>query len=453
VEPLKRLYPTRQVYFRANGKVRFLSLSPLSQIAMTALALGATGWLGIVTFNYISLDGTLAKKEQELSDSRKAYNALNSDLSRLEDQLQGTMKAVEAKQHYLESLLGNTDGDVAEEPPRATEHSPPKAGEEPPKADDDAAAIENDGTADDRNAASDESGDDHAPGIGGPFTAAPDDNAPDAPAGVAATHTSWQMAEPWRLTLGAPVPDTLPEVSTSRLKAIEQQIVAMRDSQLKLARLVISYSTDRIAAITKGFATAGLSVDAVMGALDPADAPMGGPFEALPSDERTLLEEESDSTFQSLFDKVAELGVYDRALASFPVAKPLKGSYYVSSPFGVRVDPFRKSRAMHAGLDMAGHWKEEVYATASGTVDIAGWDGAYGRMVEIDHGNGFKTRYGHLQTVLVKKGQHINEGERIGMMGTSGRSTGTHLHYEVRFLDKPYNPLKFFEAEQHVLKQ
>ena len=118
----------------------------------------------------------------------------------------------------------------------------------------------------------------------------------------------------------------------------------------------------------------------------------------------------------------------------------------MSSPFGVRTDPFLGRPAMHTGIDLRGDIGEPAHATAAGKVTIAGWDGGYGNMVEIDHGNGLATRYGHLSEIDVKVGQIVRIGQVIGKIGSTGRSTGPHLHYETRINGEPVDPQKFLRA-------
>jgi len=135
-----------------------------------------------------------------------------------------------------------------------------------------------------------------------------------------------------------------------------------------------------------------------------------------------------------------------RSLLRVPVRKPVNGEIDLSSTFGVRVDPFLHIAAMHTGLDFRGDTGDPIHATAAGTVAGAGWSGGYGRMVEIDHGNGLSTRYGHLSQIDVKVGDEIRIGQVIGRMGSTGRSTGPHLHYETRIDGDAVDPQKFLHA-------
>jgi len=123
-------------------------------------------------------------------------------------------------------------------------------------------------------------------------------------------------------------------------------------------------------------------------------------------------------------------------------AWPCRRSTRVSSPFGYRRDPFTRKRAFHHGVDLAPGYGSTVYAAGSGIVTHAGWLGGYGKLIVIRHKNGYTTRYGHLSSILVLKGKHVTQGQRIGKVGSTGRSTGAHLHFEIRKSGKALNPLK-----------
>ena len=134
------------------------------------------------------------------------------------------------------------------------------------------------------------------------------------------------------------------------------------------------------------------------------------------------------------------------SLVFVPVRKPVTGEIDLSSTFGVRADPFLHIPAMHTGIDFRGEAGDPIRATAAGTVTAAGWSGGYGKMVEIDHGNGLSTRYGHLSRIDVYVGDKIRIGQIVGRMGSTGRSTGPHLHYETRIDGEAVDPQKFLNA-------
>lgn len=142
----------------------------------------------------------------------------------------------------------------------------------------------------------------------------------------------------------------------------------------------------------------------------------------------------------------AHVDKLNRTLAALPVRKPVFGDIDMSSPFGMRMDPFVKGPAIHTGIDMRGDTGDPVRATATGTVVTAGVNGGYGKMVEIDHGNGLSTRYGHLSAIDVTVGQSVRIGHIIGKIGSTGRSTGPHLHYETRVDGDAVDPQKYLRA-------
>ena len=128
-------------------------------------------------------------------------------------------------------------------------------------------------------------------------------------------------------------------------------------------------------------------------------------------------------------------------LASTPSIWPAKG--WLSSRFGYRKSPFTGKKEFHKGLDISARMGAPIVASADGTVSFSGWDRGYGRIVVIKHGYGLKTKYAHLKKSLVKKGQYVKRGETIGLVGNSGRTTGSHLHYEVHLNGVPVNPLRY----------
>ena len=140
-----------------------------------------------------------------------------------------------------------------------------------------------------------------------------------------------------------------------------------------------------------------------------------------------------------------------RALIPFvPLRQPLRGETVLTSPFGYRVDPFLGKLALHSGVDLLQAYGSAIRATAAGRVLHAGPMGGYGAMVEIDHGNGLSTRYAHMSEIVVKEGQEVAEGAILGSLGSSGRSTGPHLHYEVRVDGEPVDPERFLRAGEEL---
>jgi len=156
----------------------------------------------------------------------------------------------------------------------------------------------------------------------------------------------------------------------------------------------------------------------------------GGPF--VPADEQP---------HEELVKKVDE---YLRTIQFMPLGKPINGS--ISSKFGTRTDPLNKKKGIHEGVDIRAKHGDKIRATADGVVVKSFKNAGYGNYLEIDHGNGYRTVFAHMQKYLVKKGESITRGQVIGLVGSTGRSTGPHLHYEIRLNKKPINPNKFMQV-------
>jgi murein DD-endopeptidase MepM/ murein hydrolase activator NlpD len=158
-----------------------------------------------------------------------------------------------------------------------------------------------------------------------------------------------------------------------------------------------------------------------------------------------------DPRFLKLATSLGRMDAMERALAAIPTSMPA-AYMMMSSGFGYRSDPFTGTGAMHAGLDFKGPVGTPILAAADGKVVLAGFNGGYGNTVEIRHANGLVTRYAHLSGLHVRAGQMVERGVQIGRMGSTGRSTGSHLHFEVRLNGQAINPRKFLEANPDVLK-
>lgn len=189
-----------------------------------------------------------------------------------------------------------------------------------------------------------------------------------------------------------------------------------------------------------------------------AVAAMGGPFEPINdgAGKRDEIDDEmteaaADMNFRSLFKSWKRLDALNEASIAIPSLKPVENLTLTSS-FGVRSDPFKGTRAMHAGLDIPGAVGTPVYATADGIVGRSGRYGAYGNLIEVNHGKGIQTRYGHLSRILVGENVRVTRGQLIGMMGSTGRSTGPHLHYEVRVEGRAINPMPFLQTTDYLVE-
>ncbi|UWQ16361.1 M23 family metallopeptidase [Jannaschia sp. M317] len=199
--------------------------------------------------------------------------------------------------------------------------------------------------------------------------------------------------------------------------------------------------------LEKVFARSGISTDAILEQVRRGYSGQGGPLEPMILSTRGNPEGLPDLDTQRanrLLSKLEEVELYRIAAESLPLAHPVPGPHRRTSGYGPRWG------RMHSGLDFAGPRGSEIRATAAGTVVHAGWQSGYGKLVKIQHPLGFETRYAHLNSINVSVGQRVSRGERIGGMGTTGRSTGVHLHYEIRRGGRALNPATFLNAGQDV---
>jgi murein DD-endopeptidase MepM/ murein hydrolase activator NlpD len=174
---------------------------------------------------------------------------------------------------------------------------------------------------------------------------------------------------------------------------------------------------------------------------------MGGPYEPV---DTNAVKGAPDPAFRALFQSWKRLDNLQQGTVAIPSAKPVEAIDFTSG-FGVRSDPFRGGAAMHAGVDIRGPYGTPIYATADGIVGRAGRASGYGNLVELEHGRGIQTRYGHLSSIIVQPGQRVKRGELIARMGSTGRSTGNHLHYEVRLDGSAVNPMPFLQSSNYLV--
>ena len=177
---------------------------------------------------------------------------------------------------------------------------------------------------------------------------------------------------------------------------------------------------------------------------------------ALAQDGQSSPNAQAAAQFQSLFqswkklDAINTINATPGGAISIPSIQPI-ANFTFTSAFGVRSDPFRGSAAMHAGIDLSSPSGTPIYATADGVINRAEWFGGYGNMVEIDHGKGIATRYGHMSRIAARPGSPVKRGELIGYVGSTGRSTGNHLHYEVRIDGHAVNPMPFLQSANYLM--
>jgi murein DD-endopeptidase MepM/ murein hydrolase activator NlpD len=225
-----------------------------------------------------------------------------------------------------------------------------------------------------------------------------------------------------------------------RLAGVERSLTLIDVGQLRTVDGLLRSTVGELSRVRTALAEVGLDPEA----LPPRgrDA-VGGPFVPLAVDPKA-------GPFEALVGRaqasVVQLDRLRRVATALPFGRPMPGDPDLTSGFGYRSDPFTRRPAMHTGLDFRADHGAAVRAAAGGTVVAAERDGGYGNMVEIDHGNGVSTRYAHLSAILVAAGESVRGGAVVGRVGTTGRSTGPHLHYETRINAEPVDPQRFLRA-------
>jgi murein DD-endopeptidase MepM/ murein hydrolase activator NlpD len=229
-----------------------------------------------------------------------------------------------------------------------------------------------------------------------------------------------------------------------RVRALEDELTAMRASQERLVENLFDRSKKGVAELERVVAMTGLDIDRMIG----TSKGRGGPSrEVKYTEDETLNERVAD-----LRRRLERWQSLQSAVKNLPLVPPLK-EYRITSGFGGRRDPFTGRWASHNGIDMMQPPGTPILATGPGTVVFTGWHGGYGWMVEIDHGMGVRTRYAHMQSITAEKGEKVEVGTKIGLVGSSGRSSGPHLHYEILIDGKAVDPTNFLTAGRYVLKR
>ena len=231
---------------------------------------------------------------------------------------------------------------------------------------------------------------------------------------------------------------------------LEDTLVALHDAQDQL----IDDLRDRVGAhvtgVEEALAFTGLDIDRLIAELGVESAAFGGPM--IPTLPDYLLDYDGWTEVPAVLALGDRAAILQEVANALPIGAPVDAGVRLSSGFGTRVDPFTGRRSRHDGLDFAGPFQTPVYATSAGEVVYAGWRGAYGNLVEVRHAFGLTTRYAHLSSIDVEVGDQVSYGTLVGLLGSTGRSTGPHLHYEVRVAGGARDPMNFLRAGQHVFE-
>lgn len=395
-----RAFPERQIYHRSGGTVRYVSLSPGKQALLALSAVGLAGWCVYASANTLlegpqatasnaEIERERAKYDRWLNESRAQAAASQALLEERTRQFDRATQDFESRHEVLRSLLEYAGGNGVQ-----------LAATRP---------IERDGARIIMAASIDEA---------------------EPRQSRAVTSEPYQVQ-----TVGF-------RARTERLEADQERTL----SELEDTVVEQSETVRGVLRLT------GVSMTSLTG----SDEAAGGPL--VPQDFVAYLRDSGlNPAFAERVAQVAARVTEARRLSDVanatPLAPPVAVDYRETSGYGARVDPFTGRAAYHSGLDLAAFERAPVVATSPGTVVYAGTRSGYGYTVEIDHGHGFKTRYAHLRDIQVRTGERVAIGQRVGSMGSTGRSTATHLHYEVWFRGRAVDPVSFLRAGRHVHEQ
>ncbi len=467
---LHATFPERQIYIRSDGRVQFFTFGPSLQATLAGLTLIFLGWVAFATVNVIFKDRIIAAKdhryqqmqaayENRVADLRMSYDELNGALVSAEDRFKSTADALQVKQNAISGFLSRANQVEAGVGGHNLAAAAPVEQTQPVLQGTAQAAGSMDVEAP-ADVSADETGSSALVIMPGPAQPQPRTAHPVKSSALdSAMH---RFADLFKSVTESVHIDTHPVHDTPAAYAQHPGLRALADQTNRVAQ--IGQSETVLMAKTEGTLEQGVGdLRGVMRrtGINPdsfarkiaANEGMGGP--EIPLDQ-VKIEGISDPKFTQAYLGAAavldQLNGLSAAMAHVPLTTPVSTAIFdKSSGFGARVDPFTGRYAFHPGIDFAGPWGSVVHATAPGVVVFAGTRGGYGNMVEIDHGYGIHTRYGHLSMISVRVGTRIAKGAALGRVGSTGRSTGPHVHYEVWYDDVVKNPNNFIEAGRHVL--
>jgi len=454
---LQRFFPERQLIVRSGERMRTLRLSTNRQAVLACVAVVLAGWTLLSSSLVMSHTERIRAKNTEIKDARVGYEQLLAQVSIYKERFADLTKDLEANYSNSLALLekesdilttkaqevegGTRKGLVAKIKTRAKEALKDPAGALTGDYDNVELALNKaklERTHEDQRRKA----------LMGELS-----ELQDSMVDVVQHHqrTPFIAADGLELRQVVLERDLAMNDRTSltqKVQSLEGQIRDMESNQLLLYHRFSELADIKISGIESSLNMTGLDVD-LMVRKQKGNRGSGGPFiPVTPTPENAGPLQESLNGLNARMDRLTDL---QGLVVKLPLDKPVP-VYEINSGFGVRKDPFTGQIAQHLGLDMGAEYKSPVASTGEGKIVYAGWDGSYGRLVEIDHGMGLLTRYGHLNRINVREGDHVVRGTIVGQLGCSGRCSGPHVHYEVVVNGRPVNPLKFLKAGNDVLK-
>ena len=425
-ERLESLFPERQVHFRTDGRVNFFRVTTTAQVVSLCTVVATFGWMAYSSYSYVAHERVVALKDGQIANARLAYHSLLGEVAEYQNKFN-------AITHYLERNHAMMLGLVERNAKLQTSL----------RSVSDALRT----TQDDREKI-----------VGARETLRRKlSNLESEMSGL--TSRNYVLKDNLD-AIESDLQRALSERNAARfegsqmrtyVKQLETRLASLQQSHELSVQRLTEQTITQIDNLEQVISMTGIDPGKLSGHDDGAPSGQGGPFipaemlDAMPAGELK-------KGLDALDNHLARLNVLQSSMQYLPLSAPLN-AYYITSGFGKRRDPLNKRWAAHYGLDFGSTKKAPIYATAPGIVRAAGWKGRYGRYIEIDHGNGVRTRYGHLHKIYVKRGQKVKFRDKIGLLGNSGRTTGPHLHYETVFNGRNIDPMKFIKAGRHVFQK
>lgn len=432
---LDRYFPERQIHLRTNGQVSFFRFSQFGQLCVAGFVAAATGWAAYATLSYVRHDEVLSAKENQIANAKFAYRSLLDEVATYQQKFTDITGELEDNHNVMLGLveknatLRRSLNDTEQRLHKTERNRRQVIG---------ARETLKHRLSELEQEMSDLSTRNYS--LKGNLDSA---------------ETNLRQVAVQRDRALAQLDDVRKQHEAQQ-KQMDLQVAGLQ-GRLKRLQAAQSAAVERLTelainqidSVEQVVEMTGLDVGNLLKADSHLKKGEGGPF--IPASPDGVAGGQLKASLVNLDNHLGHWQALQGLMKKLPLSAPLN-SYYVTSSFGKRRDPINGRWAAHYGLDLGAPLRSPVYATAPGTVTYAGWRGSYGRFVEIDHGAGLKTRYGHLSKVLVKKGQRVDYRQKIGLLGNSGRSTGAHLHYEVVFKGTPKDPANFINAGRHVFK-
>jgi len=426
---LERHFPERRVFLRSDTDTRFIRLRPATQLIAAAGACAIVAW-AIIATSVLVMDSIGAGNFRE--QARRDLQTYEARLNALAVERDRRAEEALAAQQRFASALAQISAMQSELLRSETRRRELETGIEVIQATlrrtmtEREAAIENA----DRLAAALETGD-------GALPEAEGNGSGDA----TMAFLSAALADAARER-----DQTLADAEDALRKADEMayELRLVNERNAEIFSQLEDAMTISVEPLERMFRNAGLDPDRLISTVRRGYSGQGGPLMPISFSTRGEAPSPEAERANRIMTRLDELNLYRLAAEKVPLALPVKSAFRFTSGFGSRWG------RLHAGTDFAAAHGTPIYATADGVVSHAGWLSGYGQLIKIEHAFGIETRFAHLSRIRVRKGQRVSRGERIGDMGNTGRSTGTHLHYEVRVDGKPINPMTYIKAARDV---